>query len=102
MGCDRMEVRPSRSFADAVGPAAAPVTKALAPDLTVPSCFGPALVVEEGFARAKRALAGAVSVPSGSPTQPRDTSRSSSKAPQRAARTAAPRTASGQDARSMR
>ena len=44
----------------------------------------------------------AVSVPSGSTIQPRATSRSSSKAPQRAVRTAAPRTASGHPARSIR
>ena len=64
-------VRPSRSLDGPTRPPAAPVTNALAPDGIVPSCFGPALVVDAGFARAKRALAGAVSVPSGLTVQPR-------------------------------
>ena len=51
---------------------------------------------------AQRADAGAVSVPSGFTVQPRATSRSSSKAPQRASRTAVLTTASGHEARSSR
>ena len=50
----------------AVAPAGAPVTNALAPERTVPSCFGPALVVDAGFAadeaRVGRRRVGAVRV----------------------------------------
>src|SRR5688572_25165368 len=98
-----MDVRPSRSPAPAEAPAAAPVTNARAPEGTEPSCFGPSALVEAGSERANApaALVVAVSVPSGFVVQPAHTSRSSSKAPQRAVATAALTTASGHDARSM-
>ena len=54
-----------------------------------------------GFARENLPVV-AVSVPSGSYVQPRNTSRSSSNAPQRASRTCSPRTLSGHQARSAR
>src|SRR6187431_702024 len=94
----RTEVRPSRSFALADVPAAPPVTHALAPDGTVPSCLAPLDEVPSGFARLNLPLV-EVSVPSGFAVQPRPTSRSSSKAPQRAIRTASLTTASGHAAR---
>src|SRR6187455_1793362 len=98
----RIEVRPSRSLAFALVPAAAPVTRALDPDVVVPSCFAPAQLVAAGLLFMKRPFAGAVSVPSGFTIQPRRTSMSSSYAPQRAAVTDAPRTLSGHQARSIR
>ena len=102
-GADRRQRRRGRS-APADEPAASPVTNAARPDGVTstagasrrrPSCAA-------GLPRAQRPDAGAVSVPSGLTVQPRPTSRSSSNAPQRACRTAAPRTDSGHQARSAR
>ena len=74
-----------------------PVTNAYRPDGTPSGCFRPAAVVVGAGSPRCHGAAVAVSVPSTFTAQPRLTSRSSSKAPQRAIRTAAPRTASGQD-----
>ena len=79
----------------------APVTNAFEPERVVPSCFGPWLDVDAGLARTNRPLLD-VSVWSGSTTNPRATSRSSSNAPQRAIRTERPRTESGQPDCSIR
>ena len=100
---ERTVVRPSRSYALAPAPAGVPVISAALPEGT-PSGWivTPATDVLAGLPRTHRPEAGAVSVPSGFTVQPRGTSRSSSNAPHRALRTAAPRTPSGHHACSTR
>ena len=93
---------PSTSFASALTPAASAGHERVAPGRSrrPAACGRRAVEVGCGAPRCHRPAV-AVSVPSALTFQPRATSRSSSNAPQRAIRVAAPRTASGQPARSI-
>jgi hypothetical protein len=95
-------VPPSTSFALAPAPAAPPVTIPYRPDVTLLGCFRPAAVDVACGAVRDQTPDVAVSVPSAFRAQPRLTSKSSSKTPQRTVRTARPRIPTGQDAQLIR